>query len=317
MVRISKKTSSYISLFFVVFVWGCSPLITLEFYKYYSPTIRLCFSEMILFIAYIVIAGKNVKKFNLTYIKVGVITGLFLALANITQKIGLLYTTPTRYAFLENLSCVTVPILMYFFVKKKPTVLTIIASIICLISAFVLNSISFSGSSWGIGEILCAASGLLYGFNIAGTGAFARKLNTPLYLATQAFIGFLVSLIFSLVLHFMTLMTANGIQEPIEKIAFSFEPTHIIFLVIFTIFTSAFCWIIRTNAMKHIDAGVVAIIMPFSSVITGILSVVSGKDILNLNLVLGAILGVLAIILSGFDDIEKIHLKQTSGKTVS
>lgn len=57
--------------------------------------------------------------------------------------------------------------------------------------------------------------------------------------------------------------------------------------------------------MKHIDANIVAIIMPFSGVITGILSVWSGNDIPNLNLVFGSILGVLAISLSTFDDISK------------
>ena len=68
---------------------------------------------------------------------------------------------------------------------------------------------------------------------------------------------------------------------------------------------SAICWIMRTDAMKHIDACIVAVITPFSAVITGVLSVLVGTDTLNLKLVLGSILGLIAIFLSSFEDIFK------------
>lgn len=301
-----EKTISYIGLLFVVLVWGCVPLITLHHYKFYSPTIRVCFTELVLLITYLIIARKHIKEFNLEYLKVGIPTGLFLALANISQKIGLLYTTPARYAFLENLSCITVPVLMYILVKKRPGFSACLASVVCLASAFVLNGISFSDSSWGIGEILCAVSGLLYGFNIAGTGVFAKKLNTPLYLATQSTVGFSTSLIFSLILNFVTITNDSGISQPIEKIMFSFNPMHLIYVILVAVVTSAFCWIIRTNSMKHIDACIVAVITPFSAVITSVISVILGKDCLDINLILGSLLGLLSIFLSSADDIFKI-----------
>lgn len=298
----NKTTLSYISLIFVILVWGCSPLITLDLYKYYSPTVRVCFSEFILIIAYLLITGKNIKKFNLDYIKIGVPTGFFLALANITQKVGLVYTTPARYAFLENLSCISVPVLMFILIKKKPSFITALACIVCLASTFILSDVSLTDASWGIGEILCAASGLLYGFNIAGTGIYAKKLNVTLYLAVQSATSFVVSLITTVVLHF-TISPAS--HEPIEKIMFSFNPAHIIFVIIFVLISSALCWILRTNALKHIDARVVAVISPFSAVITGILSVLAGTDTLDMNLVLGCALGLLAIFMSSYDDIFK------------
>ncbi|MBQ4543735.1 MAG: DMT family transporter [Clostridia bacterium] len=290
-----EKAISYIGLFFVVFVWGCSPLLTLELYKYYSPTARMCFSELTLFIAYLIIAKNHIKEFNMSYIKVGVPTGIFMALANLCQKIGLLYTTPAKYAFLENLSCITVPVLMYILVKKKPKISTLAGSILCLLSALVLNGTTLGGQGFGIGEILCAIAGLLYGFNIAGTGVYAKNLNVPLYLATQAVTGFIVSLISTVVFDFTS----------VEKIVFSIKPVHIIFAIAVTLIVSALCWIIRTNSMKHIDACIVAVIMPFSAVITSIVSVISGKDTLNINLIFGGFLGLLAIFLSSYEDIKK------------
>lgn len=300
-----KKTLSYMGLFFVVFMWGLAPFLTLELYKFYSPTIRVCFSNLVLVTAYLVMAGKNIRNFNFDYIKIGVPTGVFMTLANMSQKIGLLYTTPARYAFLENLSCITVPILMYILIKKKPKPATILASFICLLSAFILNGASFSGKSWGPGEILCAIAGLLYGFNIAGTGIYAKKLNVPLYLATQALTGFFLSLVSAVILNSVNIETVSGTMAPFEKIFFSFNPLHILFVILFTLITSALCWTIRTNSMKHIDASIVAIIMPFSAVFTGVLSVLFGSDILDMNLLVGGILGFLAIILSSFEDLVK------------
>ena len=307
MISMNKKTISYIGLFFVVFVWGLSPLLTLQLYQFYSPTIRVCFADIILVITYTILSKNHLKEFNMNYIKVGVPTGLFLSLANITQKIGLLYTTPAKYAFLETFSSITVPILMFILVKKKPKVTTIIASFLCLISAFVLNGMTLTGTSWGIGEILCALSGLLYGFNIAGTGIYAKKLHTTLYLATQSLTSFVVSLASTVLFHVITLPTEFGTQIPIEQIKFSFHPLHIGAVILLTLICSALCWTIRTNAMKYVDASIVAIIMPFSAAITSILSVLFGTDTFDLNLVLGVLLGLAAIFLSNYADIFQKH----------
>lgn len=306
----SGKAMAYLGLFFVVFIWGCSPLITLELYKYYSPTFRLFFSELVLFAAYIIICGKNIKCFNLDYIKIGIPTGIFLALANMTQKIGLLYTTPAKYAFLENLSCISVPILMYILVRKKPSVMTILSCITCLASVFVLNGISFSDTSWGIGEALCAAAGLLYGFNIAGTGAYAKNFCTPLYLAVQSGVSTVVYLISSFAFEKILITGKSGVAVPIEKIVFSINPVHIAAVVLTALIVSALCWTIRTNAMKHIDASIVAIIMPFSAVITSVLSIILGEDVLSVKLVVGGILGLLAIFMSSYNDIFRRRLSE-------
>ncbi len=299
----NKKNISYLGLFFVVFVWGCSPLLTLELYKYYSPTARLVFSEIVLLISYIAISGKHLKEFNWDYIKIGIPTGSFMALANMSQKIGLMYTTPAKYAFLENLTCVSVPVLMYILVKKKPSVSTILSCLTCLASVIVLNGTSSGeSSSWGIGEILCALAGLLYGFNIAGTSVYARKLYPPLYLAAQAVVALIIYAAAAVLFDKISL-SSSGV--PIEPIMFSFKIEHLLYVIVISVVTSALCWVIRTNAMKHIDASAVAIIMPFSAVVTSIASIIMGNDTLNINVVLGGILGMLAIFLSAYTDIFK------------
>ena len=57
--------------------------------------------------------------------------------------------------------------------------------------------------------------------------------------------------------------------------------------------------------MKHIDPTTVAIIMPFSAVVTAILSVLIGDDIFSLNLLFGGTIVVVSMITSSFADIKQ------------
>ena len=297
----NKKVLSYIGIFFVVFIWGISPLVTYRLNHYYSPTFKVAVSSLISLVTFLILSKNRIKEIDKTYIIPGVVTGLFLALANISQKIGLLYTTPAKYAFLENLSLISVPVVMYLLTRKKPRFLTVISCVLCLLGVFVLNGIRFDGM-WGIGELLCAISGLLYGFNIAGTACYAKKLYAPLYLAIQSIVDFVIALIFALILNAIPITDASGSISVVEKIVFPMDFSLFTFLVVYVVIGSAICWIIRTNCMKNISATVVSIIMPFSAVVTAVASVIAGTDTMSVNMMLGGLMIFIAIICSSFDN---------------
>ncbi len=92
----------------------------------------------------------------------------------------------------------------------------------------------------------------------------------------------------------------SGSGAPIEPTVFLENPLHLLLLAAVALVTSALCRTLRTNAMKYIEASAVAVIMPFSSVVTGIVSIISGTDSLSLNLVLGGALSLAAIFMAGF-----------------
>lgn len=292
----NKITLSYLGLIFVILLWGISPLITLRFFDFYSPTILISYSSLVCAVILLIISHKKLKVLNKTYFIIAIPTGFFMAIANVLQKIGLLYTTPTHYAFLENLSCLVVPFLMFLFIKKKPSFLTISAALLCLISSFILTGMTTDDRSISlIGDLLCAFAGILYGINIAGTGAFATKLYAPLYLMIQMLVQGVVAFVGSVFLDI----------TGIEKTRITLNLGLIITYTVIVFITSTLCWLIRINAMKHVAASVVAIMMPFSSVVTTFSSIIAGKDVLTLNLIIGVIIGLIAIILSGFGDKQK------------
>ena len=293
---VSTKVKAYLGLVFVVFVWGVGPLFTASLLKVYSPSIYSAIGSLISATALLIISAGRLRELNSEYFRLAIPTGLFVALASLIQKIGLQYTTPAKYSFLENLSCITVPILLFILIKKKPKPLTVLSCLMCLVGSSVLTETELGGGI-GRGELLCALAGIFYGVNIAVTGTYTKNLYAPMYVMIQLWVQTAVSLIAALGMNFIRI---NG--EPMETIRISWRPEHIIGLAALVLVSSTLCWVVRTNAMKRVDAAAVAVLMPCSSVVTGIASVIAGIDTLSPNLVIGALIDFAAAVISGLSD---------------
>ena len=165
-----KNAVYYAMLFAVILTWGIDPVINSLFYKHYSATALVSMATLLSSIMFFLVSLKKLKYLNRRYLAVAVpICGLN-SIACVFQRIGLQYTTPASYAFLEQLACVVVPIVLFIFARKKPTITQCAASAICLVGCFVLSGLgSEGGFALGVGEILCAIAGILLGLCIAAT----------------------------------------------------------------------------------------------------------------------------------------------------
>ena len=287
----------YLMLFFVVICWGASPSFTKYMYEFNSASIHSFASHVIAVISLALVCRKKLKYINLELIKTAGITGLILGIANILQKVGFQYTTPSNYAFLENLSVVVVPLIAIVVYKKKPTTLILLSSVLCLFGCTVLCGI-FSGFSFNGGNLLCALAGAFYGINISVTGEKAKKFDSGLYILIQLTVGMIVSLVTAILLNFIKV---NGV--PLEPIKFSFRLDLILLMTAVVLITNTLCWILRTNALKRVDSTVVAITMPLSAVLTGIISICVGQESYSNELLFGALLILAATIASGLSDV--------------
>ena len=283
----NSKTKYYIGILFVVLVWGAYPVFAKNLLKIYTPSLWDTAASFISVICLLLANRTKLKWLDWRHLKVALPTGLFFSAAGLTQKFGLTMTPPAMCAFLENLTCVCVPVLMFILAKEKFTLPKVLAAFLCLGGVFILCGGDLSGSS-SLGVILCALAGVLYSVNIAGTGIYAKKLDTGLYLLIQFAVQFVVSATYSLLF----------IKEP----QFSFAPLHLGALVGMVLLSTVLCWIIRTACLKKLDPSFIAVAMPFCSVVTGIISVMTGADTLSFGLVGGAILIFIAIVISGLAD---------------
>lgn len=283
----NPKTIYYIGIIFVVLVWGAYPVFTKNLLKVYTPSLWDTAASLLSVTCLLLANRTKLKWLDWRHLKVALPTGLFFSAAGLTQKFGLTMTSPAMCAFLENLTCVCVPVLMLLFVKQKLTLIKILSAVLCLGGVFILCGGNLSGG-FGPGVILCALAGVFYSVNIAGTGAFAQRLDTGLYLLIQFAVQFVISASYSFLF--------------VEDLQFSFAPLHLGGLVGTVLVSTVLCWIIRTACLKKLDPSFIAVAMPSCSVVTSILSILTGADTLSFSLVGGAVLIFVAIVISGLAD---------------
>ncbi len=274
-------------LLLVVFMWGLAPNVYNYLGGHYSPAIRTAFASIVAFVAMLCVCAKKLKRLHKRYFLVAVPTGIFYSSACVLQQVGLSNTSPTMYAFLENMSILIIPFMVWVMTKRRPPVTQFIAAAVCVLSIFVLGgAFSMFQGSWKMGDTLCGIAGLLYGVNIAVTGVKARDLDAGLYLLIQFGVHCIISTTYAVCF---------------EDIVFSFKPQHLALCVGITLVSTVLGWLLRTICMKHLDTSLVAIIMPFSSIVTTVISLCLGTDTFTWYLVFGALIGVFAAIIADFD----------------
>ncbi len=302
-VKPESRLKYYIMLVSVVLIWGIVPSIkNILLTNYKLPaSIMTSFSAIIAFVAMLAICGKSLKKLNKEYFKIALVTGAFYSVACVIQNEGLKHTSSAMYSFLENLSCLIVPFLVWYLTKKRPLIFKFIGAFLCLFSLFILCFRNGFGTfHFGIGEILCALAGLFYGVNIAVTGIKAKNLDAKLYLLVQFGVHALISIVYAII---NTIISTKNGAEPI-----TFDFTYILILTAMVLISTVLGWLIRTICLTHLAPSFVAIVMPFSSVITAIVAVILGEEVLSTGLILGAIIGAVAAIVSDID-IDRIKRK--------
>lgn len=293
MVKTRGKWLYYAALMMVVFVWGMDPTVNSWFYRSYSAAVLSAVSTAASAILFFVLSFKRLGELNKDYWRIALPISGMNALACLLQRIGLQYTTPANYAFLEHLSCAVVPVVLYMMVRKKPTGWQLFSCLLCLVGCFILSGMG--SLSFGIGDLLCSLAGILLGISVAATGVYAKNLDLRLYMMIYMSVYFLTSLIMAFGLDFLG----------IEKAVFKPDLGLLLAAVSFGLLSVGLCWLLKTLAMTHLDPTAVAVISPFSAVIAGVVSVCFGLDKLTWNLVLGAVMILAALLLSGLDDVRR------------
>ena len=295
----NSRLAAYIGIIVVVVIWGLIPSAKKALIgDSFSASVYSAITTFSAACGLLVISYKELKKLDKSYFKVAIPTGACVGVAALAQALAYNFeASPTNQAFLENLSCVVVPIILFILAKKRPSVFSIMATVLCLVSSAVLAGVSETGLNFRTADILNAVAGVFYGINIALTGIYAKKYVASLYVMIQLFVQTAFSLILAVVFNFLSI--GGELVDP-----FVFTPNLLLILAVVAIgvLSNAVCWTVRTEAMKHVSANVVAVIMPFSAVVTGIFSVVIGQDEPTSTLLIGAILGLAAGFLSAIGD---------------
>ena len=284
----------YAAIIFVVIVWGLDPVIMSYLYQYFSASLLTAIGTFVSFALLLFLNRKRLHLISAHYFKIAIPIGVLNSIACLLQKIGLQYTTPANYAFLEHLACAAVPVTLLILIKKRPTLPQTLSAVLCLFGCFILCGVGTAGTSaLSFGDLLCALAGILLGVCVALTGVFCKGLDLSLYMVLHMGTYFATSLLSTVALNFITFGGA-----PAEPIHFLPNTAILLAAILFGLVSIGFCWLLKNFATVHLEPTVVAIISPFSAVISAAVSVLLGQEPLRYNLVIGAVLILAAVLFS-------------------
>ena len=295
------KPIAFITLLIVVALWGVAPVISKSIFDgaLYSPGILIALRGLFSIIAMAIIINKGFKKVNKSYL-ICIPAGIILAAAYIFQFVGLKYTVPSKNAFLENISCITIPIFMFIFIREKPTWYSIVSAVVCVIGSLFLvgngfDFLSFFKSGDIRGDGLSAIGGLFFGLDIAFTKVFCKDKDPLLYVFFQLVTLTVVATGYSLICE----------TYVFQDFAISFEILDLLQVAFLGFVCTALCWVARAWAMKSIDAVTVSLLVPLSAVIASVLSICLHLENFTWNLLIGGAIILLSIAVSAIFDYRK------------
>ena len=293
------KIISFLVLVAVVALWGVAPVVSKTAFDSFSPGMLIALRGAFAIVVMAIIINKNFKKINKSYL-ICIPAGIFLALAYIFQFVGLKYTVPSKNTFLENISCITIPLFMFLFIREKPTWYSIVSGVVCVIGSLILvgNGFDFasffkSGSLKGDG--LSAIGGLFFGLDIAFTKVFCKDKDPLIYVFLQLCVMTVISFAYAFIFE----------GQVFNCLMYAFDIRSILMVAFLGIICTAVCWVSRAWAMRYTDAMTVSLLVPLSAVVATCLSIAYNIEEFNYNLLVGGLVIMLSIAISAIFDYRR------------
>jgi drug/metabolite transporter (DMT)-like permease len=299
----NKRIIAFIVLIGVVVLWGMAPVASKAIFDAdppaYSPGMLIALRGLFSIVAMAIIINKGFKKINKSY-WICIPAGLILAAAYIFQFVGLKYTVPSKNTFLENISCITIPIFMFIFVREKPTWYSIVSALICVVGSLFLvgngfDFLHFFRSGNILGDGLSAIGGLFFGLDIAFTKVFCKDKDPLIYVFLQLCVLTVVSFIYTFAFE----------GAVFHEMHFSIDWLPVLEVVFLGVVCTAVCWVARAWSMKTIDAVTVSVLVPLSAVVASVLSIAFKMEEFTWNLLIGGLIILLSIAVSAIFDYRK------------
>ena len=298
------KVIAFLVLIGVVVMWGLAPVASKAIFNdenpAYSPGMLIALRGLLAVIAMAAFINKGFKKINKSYLLTSIPAGIILAMAYIFQFTGLKYTDPSKNAFLENISCVAIPVFMFIFIREKPRWYSVVAALICVVgSVFLIGNgfsiLHFFDNVTFLGEGLSAIGGLFFGLDIAFTKVYCKDKDPILYV-------FLQLCVLTIVCFAYTFIFEGAI---FQTMAFSIDWLSVLEVVFLGVVCTAVCWVARAWAMKYIDALTVSLLVPLSAVVASVLSIAFKMEEYTHNLLVGGLIILLSIAVSAIFDYRR------------
>ncbi len=274
-------------------IWGIAFVAQSVGMEYVGPftftAIRSIIGGLVL-IPYILFTNKTqinekyrIKTINISknLITGGVCCGIFLCIASNFQQIGIQYTTVGRAGFITACYIIIVPIISFFFFKKKCSFKLWIAVALSLVGLYLLCITD--GFSIGKGDLLVFICAVFFSLHILVIDHFSPLVDGVKMSCIQFFVCGILSLIPALLTENISLSTLLDAWAPILYAG---------------VLSSGVAYTLQIIGQKNINPTVASLILSMESCISVIAGFIILKQTLSVREITGCILMFIAIILA-------------------
>ncbi len=268
-------------LFIVTAIWGSGFVASDIAIRELGVNFVLTMRFFVGFLVILILSGKTVKDLNKRVVKKGVLLGVLGFTAFYFQSRGLMFTTPSKNAFVTATNVIMVPFIGMFLLGNQVKKKNILGAFITIIgvSFLTLNS----DFSIGKGDLLTFICAILFAFHIVGIGEWGRSENAAHLTLVQMITSFSLG---AIILGF----TGLGFSE------LTFE--GVLAVIYLGVFPTGLAYLMQTWSQKYTTETEAAIILSFESVFGTFLSVIILGENLTGRMILGSILILLSIFIS-------------------
>ena len=287
-----------LSLLFVTVIWGLGfPITKIAVNNGFGPNLIMVGRFLVATIILSIVYFRKFKLVNKNLIVYGTITGLFLFMGFYFQTLGNVYTTPSKNGFITQLNIVIVPYLYVVFFKNKLDIYNILSVSVAVIGVFLLSYQKGSFNGFNIGDFYTLICAVMVAFHVVTGSYFQKKFDF------DPAIFVLINIITCAILSVGSAL----IFETLPEVSIgSYWP-----LLFLGIFNTALGFLVQSYALKFSLPTKVSLIVALESVFAAIGSVLILNEILSVQIVLGGLLIISAVLLSELKPFNQKFFKAT------
>ena len=290
-----KTTWAIVALVAVAAAWG-GAFVTMKDAIAREPFYDFLGTRFLIATVLMIIAKPRVfKAIDRDLLRKGIVLGLLLSSAYITQTIGLKVTTAAITGFVTGLYVICTPLLAWLLFGHRANLKIIVGVVLATVA---LGFISINGFAIEVGQIWVVACAILFAAHIVGLGVWAPGKDT--YALTVVQLGTT-----AVVCSIGALIDVPGYQPP--------QDFGVWFAALFcAVFATAAAFWVQTWAQSMLDSSRVAIILTLEVLFTALLAVGVGQETLASKTIIGGAIMVVAMLIvewpSRSNDVTKIEI---------
>jgi drug/metabolite transporter (DMT)-like permease len=246
------RRQGIVALVFIAVVWGCCFTLIKQTLAAVSPLLFLAI-RFLLASVFVLPWLRGITRRELVG---GLVLGVLFWAGFVFQTVGLVYTTPSRSAFITGLSTPLVPVAYFLVYRRAPSIAIALAVLVTGVGMYLLTRPGGTSGGINVGDVLTLACAVLFAFQIVAAGHFAPTVRPDRLLALELTATGLLSA-----------MAAPFLETP----RLALDPGTVVAIVFLSV-TAAVTFYLQLGAQRVVSPALTAIIFTLEALAAAVTS---------------------------------------------